>query len=395
MLNILNLFLFLISPFLALPTVLAGFVNNSRNSRILFMIIIGVISALYIPHIENDKARYYEMYENVQTMNLQEFFIYNALSNLDFVFQFLIYLASINHINIQYVFFGVTFLTIGLLFNVFLKIIDLKKMSFHDTFFLILLCLFSISIEDLFSGVRFMFASAVMLNAYYYATFEKDIKRLTILSILSVLIHFSMLLFVVPVLAVLVLKDNSKKLRYLFLCSILFMLISQEFLIDLFSKFGFAGVLAEKNNAYLVNDDFVTNSIKEAGEAVRIRYFLYSLWIYLAYIYIYFTKKVKSNFRSIFFIACFIMNLFWAFPTVFFRYSVFVKLVLMCLIIWEYEEIKQKRFKYMFLIGFIVIFLTQILLMRYNFTESFFDRNVFFLYEILSSDPIREYHFLK
>ena len=395
MLNIINIFLFFISPFLALPSVLYGFINKSKFNLYLFMLIVGLLSAVYIPHIENDKARYYEMYENVKMLDIQGFLAYNYLSNLDFLFQFLIYIASINAINIQYVFFVIAFITIGLFFNVFLKLFEQKQLRKVDFAFLILLCLFSISIEDIFSGIRFMLASAIMLNAYYFISFENKFKKGIILSFVAILVHFSLLIFVFPVILMFFLKKHDKLILNLFFVSILFILIPQSLLIDVFSKIGFSGVLQEKNNAYLGNEDFVSTSIKEVGEAVRIRYLLYSLWIYVSYIYIYFTRKIKSNFRTIFLLSFIILNVFWAFPTVFFRYSIFVKIILMCLIIIEFEIVEKRMFKNLFMFSFFVIFSTQLLLMRYNFEASYLKRNVFYLYDFLASDPIKEYDFLK
>ncbi|PIF59333.1 EpsG family protein [Flavobacterium sp. 2] len=391
--DLLNLGVFVISPFLAIPTILVGVVNKSKFSLQLLVLLFGVVSYIYIPHLSNDRARYFELYEDFKDGTFFELFAYLMLTGQDFILQSMFYLASQINLAPQFVFAFTTIVTMSLVLLVFYKITNKEETNVEQRFLAILLVCCAVPYVDLFSGTRFMFATSFVLIGFYIGIVERKFLAVFLL-IIAAAIHFSTLVFL-PVFLILFIFPNANKIyKMFFLVSLIFMFLPQEILNSAFNMIGMSGGLGMKKEAYLEGEDFIKKGLEESY-ILRISSFLNLIWISCNYMYLLLTKNRDSLLRNIVLFTAATINLFYSVPTIFYRYSVVLKFLFVFLLIFELYKYKQKTIIYFFHIILACVLFFEIISALPNIMATFSKKGNLFLITILTADPLRSKDFLE
>jgi len=393
--DLLNVMLFLASPFLAIPSIFYGVIQKSKFSLGLLIMTFGLTSYYYIPNFSDDKARYFEIYEDFQGATFLDMFSFFFLSSQDFILQSLFYVASQMQIPAQLIFALVTIITLSLIFKIYYKIYDrFEKIEKKHALISLILLIFSLSYLDLFSGTRFMFATSFLVYSFYAGLIEKKKKLAIILLLVACFIHFSTVTFVAIYLMLLIYPKHSNLYKTIFFISMIFLLLPKDILFNLVSSLGFSGALEAKSKVYLNENDFIESGLETGTFGSFVIYYVGLLWIFASYIYLIITMKNKSLFRNIVLLLGAAINLFYAVPTVFFRYALIYKLLFTFLLIWELYREKRFKIVYTFIALFFMGNITQIIVTRNNIEKSFINADNFFLLNIFTKPEITPNDFI-
>lgn len=374
-----SIILFLLSPFITVLFQIYFVVKGSRFALNTLIITLGLIGYIFVPSFTNDKTRYYERYEVLKNLNLEGFYEYLVLTNRpDFLFEFLNFLFAINNLNIQILFFILNTFSIYTIF----RISDLVTNYFKSNKRLVcfLLILFSFAVQHLYSGIRFTFASCILLWGIYFFQFKKAKLLGVILLLLSITTHFSMLAMALVFIFYVLFKNVNFK--YVFYFSFIFLLIPKDILSQFFFMIDFNSGYETKVGAYIADDDFITQNFDTNFSSIIV-YYARNIWIYIAYIYLIFESKSKNNaFLQLLFIFIAALNLFYAFPTVFSRYLIIIKFLFTIYLIFKYLN-NKRGVVFLFLGLYLISFIVDLYVLRPNLIETFNDDSNISLFTIL------------
>lgn len=381
-----NLFLFLLSPFLYIPAAFYGVYKKSNFSLVVFTITFGLLSYLYIPYISNDRARYFEFYESFINFNFNDFIFYLTITKrADFLLHLLIYCSAKLQISVQFLLFGITSFTVGTLFYLFSKFVDKNEITNKNYFLCFLLILFSFSLPDLFSGIRFYFASAFVLLGFYKGINEGSRKQGILLLIIATLIHFSSILFIVLYVLLLIFPKKYNWYRSFFIASFVFVFIPKSFLITVIDVLNLPIGYNTKAELYLNNEDIIATGIQEGGTNSYLVYLFSIAWSYFAYVYLLATIKRKSIIRNFIYLFLATVNIFHAVPTVYSRYLIVAKCLFVLLVISEMALYKNKKVAMITLGLLLLSFVSNIYILRHIIEVSFLKGDIMTLMTIFSN----------
>lgn len=373
---------FLLSPFLTVFVHIFHIAKGSRVALNFFVVVMGLVGYIYVPTWTNDKTRYYERYEEFQNFNFQTFIDYLIVSKRpDFVYESLIYLFSFLGLNIQFLFLAVNTFCVYTIF----KITDLITHYFisNKRFLCFLLIFFSFALQHLYSGIRFTFATCLFLWAIYLIDYEGKKGSGILLLVVTCLTHFSLLAFVVPfVIYRIGFKFNYK---YIFIISLLFLVVPKEILAQYFSSLEVNEGYGNKVDAYVNGDDFATQNFANNVSSIIV-YYIRNCWIYVAYIFLLYIKPPDKRLTQLLFLFLSFLNVFYAFPTIFSRYLIVCKFVFTIYLIYNYLEGKIDKVFKLFLFLFFLSFIVDVYVMRENWAETFTLESVLNIYTILSRE---------
>lgn len=371
--------LFILSPFFTILFQIFLVFKGSKLALKLLIITLGLVGYIFVPSYTNDKTRYYERYEFFKTLDPIGFINHLVVTKRpDFLFEFLNYIFAYSNINIQVLFFLISTFSIYTIF----KLSDLLTNYFSSKKRVIpfLLILFSFAVQHLYSGVRFTFASCILLWGIYFFEFKKAKVKGILLLLLSVATHFSMLVMVLSFTVFVLFRNFNYK--YIFYLSFLFLLIPKEILFQLFAVFDLSSGYATKIDSYIYGDDFITQNFDNNFSSIIV-YYTRNIWIFIAYIYLIFESKNKNNrLRQLLYLFIAIVNVFYAFPTIFSRYLILVKFIFTIYLINDYLNSKRK-IVILFLGLFLITFLIDLYVIRPNLIATFFDSSNISLFTIL------------
>lgn len=374
-----SIILFLLSPFLTLFFQIYYVIKGSKFALNTSIVTLGLIGYIFVPSLTNDKTRYYERYEVLKNLNLKGFYDYLLITNRpDFFFEFLNFLFASNNINIQILFFILNTFSIYTIF----RISDLVTNYFKGNKRLVcfLLILFSFAVQHLYSGIRFTFASCILLWGIYFFQFKKAKLLGVILLLLSITTHFSMLAMALVFIFYVLFKNVNFK--YVFYFSFIFLLIPKDILSQIFFMIDFNSGYETKVGAYIADDDFITQNFDTNFSSIIV-YYARNIWIYIAYIYLIFESKSKNNaFLQLLFIFIAALNLFYAFPTVFSRYLIIIKFLFTIYLIFKYLN-NKRGVVFLFLGLYLISFIVDLYVLRPNLIETFNDDSNISLFTIL------------
>lgn len=169
---------FVVSPVFSLPIILTGVYNKSKFHLYFFIFFVAYLSFLYIPHIENDRARYFEFYYAFKEFNFNYFLLFIAQGRPDFILHLLIFIFAKINLPIQGLLMLVTGFTVSVFYWLLFKIPKIEGFSNPKFYLTILLVFFSFSLTDLISGIRFYFGvSFGALGLYYGLKSPKEFKK--------------------------------------------------------------------------------------------------------------------------------------------------------------------------------------------------------------------------
>ena len=391
--DLLNLGLFVVSPFLAIPTIFVGVINKSKFSLQLLVLVFAVVSYMYVPHFSNDRARYFELYEDFKNGSFFELFAYLMLTGQDFILQSMFYFASQIDFSAQLVFAITTIVTMSLILTIFYKLtINVETNLERRLLALLLLCL-AIPYVDLFSGTRFMFAASFVLAGLYTGVVERKLYAVFFM-LIAAFIHFSTFVFL-PVFFVLFFFPTSNNIyKTIFVVSLFFMLRPQQILNSILDLIGMSGGLSVKKEAYLEGEDFIKKGLDESY-LLRISSSLNLIWILCGYGYLLLTKNRDSTLRNIVLFTAAVVNLFYSVPTIFYRYNILLRFLFVFLLIYELYKYKQKIIVSFFHLLLISILFFEIISALPNITATFSKTGNLFLTTIFTADPLQQKDFLE
>ena len=366
---------FLLSPVLSLPMTLYGICRKSNYSLFLFVLTIGgLLSYLFIPYADEDRARYYSLYLELEKMSWSEVFqflatlpdfsiylYYALMAKMGFYFQFAT--AILNA------------LSVGVIFFVFRKLTENQYKNYFLYF--IFICL-AISYVNLFAGIRFYLSATFILLAFYYRFFERKKLNGFIFLILAVSVHYSSALFIAVYCTTILLENRPRWAKLLFIISFSFLLIPRSEILTQFEVFGIGETMDDKLEFYLGSEDHIESGW-EINSNAKIVFLLRSFWLVLAYCYLLFTIKRTSRFRTILYCTVFFISIFYQAPTVFDRYLNLFKLLFALHIIVDSIKTGKLKVLYLFLCCFFIDFAIQIYTMRYELSASYFNLDTLFL----------------
>lgn len=367
-LDIVSLFSYVVSPFLSIPLIIFGLYKQTRMSVVFYSLLVGFISFLYKPTIEMDKARHIDSYEYSQNLSIESFFIRNFEGTPDFLFHFILYVASNNNNSVHLVFFFMTFVTIFLIFKVYTRVLNNNKEYSPYMYVILALFIFSISYIDVIIGIRFTLASSLVFYGYYSGLFEKK-KYSFIWIVLGAITHFGVILFlIIYLLYPLLEKLNGKKLKILLILSLLFFFISKDLILVLFKALGFGGAFESKINSYIDTDNLVDGT---EGFAQKFIDFFNIIWVYILSFFLIFKNRSRSEYSNVLIWLLIFTNVFVSFPVIYNRYALFTKLVLVLYLL--HDELKGGKTKMtkIFVFIFAVICVNQFVVMREGLMEVF------------------------
>ena len=389
--SLVRLIIFLLSPLFSLPFILHGIYKRNKNSVFLFVLIISVISYLYIPLVTNDKAYYYELYETLNYSSLNDFYNHFLVQKTDFIFYLLIYLFKVLGIPLHFLFFCLTAITLSLWFSILLQVLDLYPEKKKGYFFMsFLLIFFSFSLSGLFSGVRFYLAISFAFYGFISGILlKKSMLKSMIFILLSSLTHFSCIVFI-PLFVVVYYKPYKNNLYlYMFLGSLVFVLIPRQYLLDKISLISLDEVYKSKVDSYLGDTDYIENSIKVGNFNNYLKYFFKTIWVYLGYAYLFFIKR-QSVLRNCFLLVLTLCNIFFSAPTVYNRYLILALGLFIIMVIYDnLTGVFNKKYIYILLLILGLNFVGNIYIMKENFTRSLKDVHSFSLLTILLKEDIK------
>lgn len=391
--DLINLLVFIVTPFIAIPSIIYGVVKKSKISLILLILLFGLISFMYVPNFSDDRSRYFEIYDDFYRNTFSEMFTFFILSSQDFILQSLFYWASQFHIPAQLVFAFVTMFSIGAVFFIYYKILnsyDILSERYGLLSLLLLIC--SISYLDLLSGTRFMFAASFVSLAFYSGIVEKK-NWVVLLLIIASFIHFSTLIFLPLYIVLKIFSDQYRIYKVIFLISLFFIVLPKTAVMSIFELLGLGGALQQKGESYIGGEDFIESGINGSFGAIFI-YYISLIWIFLGYGYLLFTLKRNNAIRNIVLLIASLINVFYSTPTIFLRYAIILKLFFVFMLISELYEYQKSRVVYLFCVLFSLIFCTQIVVARNNIEKSFFNPESLLLITIIGRDKITPNDFI-
>lgn len=373
--------IFLLSPLLSLPFIGLQLKRRDNLSIGLISFFLGLLSYRFIPNITNDKARYYERYDKFYTYDFSEFVSYlNQVKRPDFIFEYLIYLFSTLHINIQFLFLFITSFTVYSIYRFIRKVIESQIHDFYKyTGITALAVLFSLSLQGLFSGIRFYFGVSIFIWALYYFLFNINVKKAVLLLVLSVFTHFSLSFFIPPIL-ILYLFPKIKQAKTILIISLIFLFLPKNFLSSIFSVFELPESYNIKSEAYL-------NHESEVSQGLFIFGIIRNLWWYFSIGFVFFKKLDNTRHYNLVLIFTTFVNLTYSVPLIFNRYTIVLKILFLSyfLFLTKKNELKLKIFISIVFLFFLSFFIDMYVL-RYNFIESYGIFDMFTIINFLSKE---------
>lgn len=359
--NLLTLFTYIVSPFLACPMVLYGMFKRLKSTPFFYALLVSFVSFLYIPPIEWDKARHMDFYDFSKFLSLKEFFVINFESQPDFLFRFLLYIGANLGIRVHFVFFFVTFITVYLIFKVYFKELNRLNIAHRFTFIFVLLFIFSISYTDIISGLRYTLAISFIFYGYYIGLIDKKKSALLWLA-LGLITHFSVVLFVMLYFCIPFLnKAKYKWLKIGLILSMLFLLIPEQSMLVFFKSIGLGGAVDEKINSYLDK----TALAEENSFAIKVINFFNIAWVFVLNIILLIKKEnKKSTYVNIIIILLIATNIFVSFSVIYNRYNLFLKLFLVLFLLREYLNNNKFKTPLLFVVFLFIVYFNQIIVMR-------------------------------
>lgn len=359
---------FILSPFLSVPLLWVQLRKGvDKGAVFLISILMGILSAKYIPNITNDKSRYIERYDLFSSYSFTDLITYFvSVSRPDYLFDSLNYIFSQLNFDIRYFFFIITFLTVYLNFIFLKKIIDKsynRGFIYNNTTFLLILS--SISLAGIFSGMRFAFAGSFFLGFIYLFYFNKSYIRASLLLIITLSIHFSYALLITSIFFTF-LNPKAKTIKFFLVLSLLFFILPKGVIEEVLGALSLPSEYSSKTDLYI-------NFDRESSENGKVLTYIKNTWFYFALLHLLLYRPHSNNklYITVSILAIFI-NFIYSVPIAFNRYVSFYKIIFAGYLIYMVltNNIKKSIF-YGFLFLYVIGWSTDMLVLRVNFSESY------------------------
>ncbi|MCB4234529.1 EpsG family protein [Kaistella anthropi] len=226
--------------------------------------------------------------------------------------------------------------------------------------------------NEVFLALSFLF------YGIYYA-YIKNIKSYYVYLFLACITHYSLFFFVFILLAMPLLeKFKPKTISFFLILSFLLLLIPPEIIFKSLQMIGLTSSLEAKVLAYLSDDGYKAKMDSFVYYFIR---FINVLWIYLLIVVLILKAKLSDNkFIKLLVWSLIFNNFFIAFPVVFDRYALFIKLLVVVLLISEFIKNGKITIPILFLSIFILIALVDFVQLLEGFSSIFTDKKIGGLY---------------
>ena len=369
---LISFYAFLCSPLLAIPFI--GYqLRKGADHGVCAIVaaLYGILSYRYVAHIDNDKARYverYQLFKSYSPRDLLEYFV--NTKRPDFLFDSLNFLFAKIDIDVRVFFFFVTF------FSVYSYLVFVKSLAsrvggrdFTYSSLVLVGLVLSISLPNLLSGIRFMFAGSLFVWFVYYFCFDRRVVRSGVFLGLAVFTHFSYIFLVGPVL--LATSVGSVLFAKVALAtSFVFLLVPKSVVGELLQFFSFSGGQTNKVEIY-------TSSEYAVSESFYLLQVLRNLWLYTLCGCLLFFRSERRDY--LFFLIVFMVsfvNVVYSIPVAYDRYAVFLKIMFFAVLVsWRFRS-RLSGFGgffvyYFFVFLFFLGFFADLFVLRYNIDASY------------------------
>lgn len=379
--GILGLYIFAVSPVFCLPLVFFQ-LRRRVDAGICLLVggVFGVLSYKYIPHFSDDKARYLERYELFSGFSMDDLYSYFLKTiRPDYLFDLMNFAFAKLGLGADSFFFLVSFFTVSSYLYFVRAVFKSVNPGAAYTNFALFLVVLSLSLPNVFSGVRFLFAGGFFVWFFYYVFFNRRLLfALAFLSV-SVMLHFSYIYLAFAVLLAFIFPGLAFA-RVLLIVSFAFFLVPRDVVIWLLQLFSFSAGQQSKVELYASMQLDVTNSWVIL-EHIR------NAWFYFACVFLLFYRPLDGDkvFVPVVVIAAFV-NFVFPISVAYSRYAVFLKVLFTAFLLLEsFSDKRKKAVLFMFMLFFILGYLADLIVLRENLLQSYSFFEIATLASILST----------
>lgn len=258
-----ELILLLLSPILALPFIIYGMKSGNRKSYMLFSLFLSIVAYMMAPL--SDLGRHYLLADYFSTMDWDTFKSYMQDQH-DYISQFLEWWL-VGQLKLPFEIIPmleiiVAYSIINSIMNYYAQFIpskDTNRIIFQRYIYYLLLFPFII----LVSGVRFGIATIFLLYALHLLIDRNKYICSFFWFFTSLMMHFSMLYFLLPILLIVFIPLNKKRVVTLVSLSVLLSVALSSYVADLFieSDMKGAGYLGDGVWGNVTGKEFKTTAL--------------------------------------------------------------------------------------------------------------------------------------
>lgn len=363
--TVLEILFLIINPFVSIFFIVRGISLKKKSSFLFLSIFLSLLAFLYVPDSQEDLVRHYEKFKNLNS-NLR-FFIFKKdvyLENL---------ITILKYLNLKKEFIpGITvFIGYYLISTIFFDIAKEKK-NYLKKFLLFFMGIISFKVLAL--GIRSGLATIIFGFGVYNLGENKN-KIGWLFLILSSSIHFSLIIFLLPIFFIKYLNINLKFYYSIFYITLIIGVIISPSMVNKTLDYLNVGIDKKIIDTYTMGywaKDYSENISFKGRIAERV---LETKYIFL-YFYL-FWGKMKDTFFNRITIVCFsIVNLFINLSIIYGRYMMVINFLMFIYIFSEIdlqlEKLKIKVLNKLIRYGFILIILINVLIEIYSQKGSYF-----------------------
>ncbi|PHM39564.1 hypothetical protein Xmau_02568 [Xenorhabdus mauleonii] len=336
--SIVSLLCFFLIPIIGF--VLSIISLNSKKNNLLSYIIISFFFAyifIYIPPL-GDLYRHYNSFLNISHLSFTE---------KDFLLH--VYFALFHALNLPFYFIpgSVVFLSTLLILLSFSLLIKNQRISISYEKYILshVIILLNINYFTIASGLRYGLAISIVIYAFSHYITNKKKTTFIILFLISILLHFSMLFFILPFFSSRIIK--IKRISFFFICIISFILSSYSYII-----FEIISNHIQYGHSY-INGKWSSGEDKNIYGKIRIIINQVPFFLMLFFFSFFSKRKLTPSLNMerniIFWLSIFLLLTHFSF-TIFTRFSILPTFLII------FYLLKLNSFKISYIYGLIVIF---------------------------------------
>lgn len=355
---------FLFSPLISLPLVLRGIFYQNKISLFLFCLCIGFMSFGFVSPEGFDKGYYLYLFQVYQNMPIEEF-VYSFLQQkTDIIFYTILYFIS--WIGLPFEFFSllVTFTTSYLILSVFYKQSILHNRRKTQAFLFFLIVVLAINLPSLLSGMRNYLSASLAFYGCNLLVNEKKEKKAAIFIFLSLITHFSSLIYILAALLYYFFNTRAVLLRFLFSISIFFTFLPKHYLSDALSLLQISELYSDKVDVYLGENSPSENSLIIGNFNNYFRILVNTLWFYITSMFI--ILNIKNSDKRFIFLICLMIfiNLISSSLDLINRYALLANFAFLLALFYSKNIKYRKTFIYLMLAVNFLSFSTSFMVVR-------------------------------
>lgn len=367
-------FAFIINPILTLPFVVIELLNRKPYALVLFSIFMGLLGFVLIPSESSDITRIYEIFNQLQYASFGQFLEFST-TQLDFLLYLYAWILGKIGLSRQFLQFTTLFVTYYLIFKIYFDWsakVDLDKVV---KFLFFIFILFFIPFLSTYSGMRNNTALAFFIYGVYCLHF-KNSKSGYVFILLSLFTHFMAIILVFLYLISKFVAISTKKIRYIFLFSFVFLVIPGNPIISWLNTLnvGF-DFLEQRQFSYLGGSEW--SGFFLSGMSLKGKVFFVLTMLPYYWLLIYLICTIKDSFlRKYAYILGVFTNILSAVPGTLYKRYCIALVFLGVLILFDEYKVREwyeskRKYIYVFVILFIIMRFSDIFTMRYSVSKSY------------------------